>query len=720
MSKSKRETGARRKSAQRIGLDSPEFYVNRELSWLEFNDRVLREGLDRGLPLLERLKFLAIVSSNLDEFFQIRVAGLKQQEAAGARGRDISDLTASQQLRRISERVHQMVDEQTAGIRDVIGKLAKHGMCLLDASKLDAHQQAHAMNYFSSHVLPVLTPLAAGELDPFPVLPGLDLNVAALLNPKRGEASEPRVAIVPVSKSVGRFFKLRADEIYEFIRVEDLIARHVGLLFEGHDVIATAVFRITRDADVAVDDDDANDLLHEMDEKMRERRRRGVVRLEISANADQRLKEWLMKWAEVAYPDVYEIDGILDVKALMELTAVRGFSQLKIPPWKPQTPRDLLTAGDDLWRAVQQRDILLFHPYESFQAVIDLLNLASLDPDVLAIKQTLYRTSENSPIVDALARAAERGKEVTVLVELKARFDEARNVTWARRLEDAGCHVIYGIARLKTHAKILLILRQERGHGIRRYLHLSTGNYNEKTARLYSDIGLFTCNRDLTMDASAFCNLLTGFSDEIGWKKLTIAPTGLRQRFMELIEREIGVSTPGQPGLIMAKVNSLHDKEICQALYEASQKGVRVKLNVRGVCCLRPGIKGVSENIEVISIIDRYLEHARVFYFRNGGHEEVYLSSADWMGRNLDRRLEILFPILQPDLAQRLIGALNIYFADNQKAWRLKPDGLYERVKAKGDPIRAQEKLYNEAVEAATSPGRAPIQYRSLHGKAPK
>ncbi|NOZ21682.1 MAG: polyphosphate kinase 1 [Planctomycetes bacterium] len=720
MAKKRKKTRSKQKFPVEADLASPDLYINRELSWLEFNDRVLREGLNRGLPLLERLKFLSIVSSNLDEFFQIRVAGLRQQVSAGARTRDICGLRASEQLERISARVHRMVKRHTSGLREVIGELAKQGLCLLTMDELDGHQQAHAINYFTSHVLPVLTPLAAEELQPFPLLRGLELNVAVLLNPKMGETSKPKVAIVPVPKSLERFLKLRADEIQEIIRIEDLIAHHVGLLFEGHVVVASTVFRTTRDADVAVDDDDVSDLLEEMNEKVHERRRRAVVRLEISADADQRLKEWLMQWTQVDYRDVYEIDGMLDARALMDIATAPGFRHLKLPEWRPQEPQDLVGAGDDLWRIIQHRDILLCHPYESFDPVMDLLNLASVDPDVLAIKQTLYRTSENSPIIDALAHAAENGKEVTVLVELKARFDEARNVTWARRLEDAGCHVIYGIAGLKTHAKVLLILRQERGHGIRRYLHLSTGNYNDRTAKLYSDIGLLTCNRDLTADASAFCNLLTGYSEEIGWKKLAIAPTGLRQRFFDMIEREIGVSTLGQPGLIIAKINSLQDKGICQALYRASQKGVRVRLNVRGICCLRPDIQGVSENIEVISIVDRYLEHARVFYFRNGGHEEIYLSSADWMGRNLDRRLEILFPVVQPDLVERLLGMLETYFADNVKAWRLKSDGTYVRVKTKGKPVRAQEKLYNEAVAAASSPERAPVQYRSLRAKTAK
>ena len=437
-----------------------------------------------------------------------------------------------------------------------------------------------------------------------------------------------------------------------------------------------------------------------------------AARLEISGKPEPRLRRWLVEWLQVEDDEVYEIDGMLDTAALMELAIRPGFDTLKIPDWPPQPPRDLIGA-EDLWSALQDHDVLLIHPYESFRAVVHMAEAAAEDPAVLAIKQTLYRTSGDSPIVHALERAAQNGKQVTVLVELKARFDEERNINWARRLEDAGCHVIYGIAGYKTHAKALLVVRRE-AHGIRRYAHLSTGNYNDRTAKLYSDIGLETADRDLTTDVAAFFNLLTGCSEVTGWLKLSIAPTGLRRRFEELIEREIRTSTPEQPGLIMAKVNSLQDKEICKALYHASRSGVRVMLNVRGICCLRPGLKGVSERIEVRSVVDRFLEHARVFYFRNGGNDEVYLSSADWMGRNLDNRLELLFPVSDPALRRRLIGFLETFFADNVKARRLLADGTYERVKASGPPVRAQEKLYQDAVDAARAAERAPARFRPL------
>ena len=431
------------------------------------------------------------------------------------------------------------------------------------------------------------------------------------------------------------------------------------------------------------------------------RRRRAAVRLALSADPDPRIKSWLTEWLRLRAEDVYQIDGMLDATGLWEIVNLPGYEPLKSADWPPQPPRDLIGA-DDLWLTLQERDVILFHPYESFDPVVQLVQQAAEDPDVLAIKQTLYRTSGDSPIVRALEQAAENDKEVTVLVELKARFDEARNVAWARRLEDAGCHVVYGIAGFKTHAKALLVVRRESAR-IRRYVHLSTGNYNDKTARLYSDIGLMTCDRDIAADVAALFNMLTGYSEAVGWSKLTVEPGGLKRRFVDLIDREVQVSTPDRPGWIMAKVNSLEDPEICEALFRAGQAGVKVMLNVRGICCLRPGLEGVSENVEVCSIVDRFLEHARVFYFRNGGHEEVYMSSADWMHRNLDKRLEIIFPVTDPGLRRRLIESLEVYFADNVKAQRLLPDGTYERARRHGARVRAQEVLYTQAVEAARS-----------------
>jgi polyphosphate kinase len=697
-------------------LDAHELYINRELSWLEFNDRVLREGMSPDVPLLERLKFLAIVSSNLDEFFMIRVAGLKRAAASKTRKPDFSGLTPEQQLAAIRTRVERMLAEQAEAIRAVTEALAPEGICLLEPDAVTPEQRRFLKSYFATGILPALTPLGVEQLEPMPLLPGLKLYLAVLLQPRtegEGEEASPRVAVVPVPGALSRFVTTPAAKGICLARLEDVMAANMEMLF-GNDykILAQTVFHLTRDADVEVDEEDAAELLEAMQEAIVARRRRGVVRLLISAAPDPRLKSWLMSQLKLDASDVYEVDGMLDAGALMQVANRPGFESLKYADWPPQRPRDL-PPGGELWPVLQEQDVLLFHPYEAFDPVVQLVQQAAEDPGVLAIKQTLYRTSGDSPIVRALVRAAEAGKQVTVLVELKARFDEAKNVEWARQLEDAGCYVIYGIAGYKTHAKVLLIVRRE-AQRVRRYVHFSTGNYNDRTAKLYSDIGLLTTDGDLTADAAAFFNLLTGYSQAVGWKKLSIAPTGLRQRFLDLIEREIQASTADRPGLIMAKVNSLQDRRICKALYEASRAGVRVQLNVRGICCLRPGVPGVSENIDVVSIVDRYLEHARIFYFRNGGHEEVYLASADWMSRNLDRRLEILFPIQEPALKKRLLAILGTFFADNVKARRLLSDGSYQPATRVGAPVRAQEQFYAEAVEALQAEGQAVLEFRPL------
>jgi len=698
---------------------SPDLFINRELSWLEFNDRVLRQALAEDVPLLERLKFLAIVSSNLDEFFMIRVAGLKQQVAAGVKARDPAGLTAGEQLERISHRTHRMVREHSTAIAEVTRLLAENGLKLADMRELSERQRDYLASHFDLEILPVLTLLAVNELKPFPMLPGLGLNLALVLAAAEGGAEtgesddeEPRIVVIPIPRNLPRFITLPADKGVHLARLEQAVIRNIARLFPDGKVEAAAVFRLTRDADVAIKEDEAGDLLQAVEEAVRARRRREVVRLEISADPDPRLRDWLLRWCAVGEEDVYEVEGLLDAGDLMDIAGRPGFERLKNADWPAQPPRDLLDS-EDLWQTLQDRDVLLFHPYDSFEPVVALAELAADDPNVLAIKQTLYRTSGDSPIVAALARAAENGKQVTVLVELKARFDEARNANWARRLEDAGCHVIYGVAGLKTHGKLLLVIRRE-SHGIRRYLHLSTGNYNDRTAKLYSDIGMMTSDRDVASDASAFFNLLTGYSQEVGWSRFAISPTGMRQRFVELIEREVKASTLDQPGLIMAKVNSLQDPGICRALYAAARAGVCVRLNVRGICCLRPGVEGVSENIEVTSIVDRFLEHARVFYFRNGGHEEVYLSSADWMGRNLDRRLEVLFPVLDAALRKRLVFMFDTFFADNVKALRLAPNGTYSPVERKGPDVRAQEVFYRQALSIADSHGKTAVQFRPL------
>jgi polyphosphate kinase len=701
-------------------LKSPELYINRELSWLEFNDRVMQEGLAEELPLLERLKFLSIVSSNLDEFFMIRVAGLMQQRAAGVRRRDLAGLTPNQQLTAISQRAHRMVAAQVAGIRQVFEDLTKHGLRVLDPHEWTTEQQEYLRLHFSQEILPVLTPLAVQELDPPPLLPGLQLHVALLLVAEQSEDAAEKIAVVPVPTQASRFIRLPAEEGVHLVRLEEVVAANAGMLFPGCRTLATTLFRVTRDADVAIQDDDVSDLLNVVEEAVLARRRQRAVRLELSAGADARLKGWLQEHLCLGPEETYETEGMPVATALMQLANYHGLEHLRAPDWPPQPPRDLLGAAD-IWQTLQERDVLLIHPYESFDPVVQLIQQAADDPNVLAIKQTLYRTSGDSPIVQALERAGENGKEVTALVELKARFDESRNIHWARRLEDAGCHVVYGIVGLKTHAKALLIVRRE-SQRIRRYAHLSTGNYNDRTARLYSDVGVMTADRDITADLAAMFNLLTGYSEAVGWSKLTVEPGRLKQRFIDLIDREVQASSPDRPGLIMAKINSLQDADICRALMRASRGGVKVMLNIRGICCLRPGLPGFSENIEVRSIIDRYLEHSRIFYFRNGGHEELYLSSADWMHRNLERRVELLFPITDENNRRRLIAVLKVYFDDNVKARRLLSDGAYQKVPPEGPRLRAQEKLYREAVsatQAAQQAELAELRFRPLIPKEP-
>jgi polyphosphate kinase len=605
-----------------------------------------------------------------------------------------------------------MVGAQTAAIAEVLDLLTKHDFHLARREDWTPKQRQFVANYFARDLLPVLTPLAVEDLDPCPLLPGLQLFVALLVSTSRGASASQKLVVIPVPMPFPRFVSIPSARGVEVVALEEIILDNARALFGGHAITKEAVFRITRDADVAIQEDEAADLLSTVQDAVHARKRRGVVRLEISARPDSHIRKWLTEALELRRDEIYEIDGLLDAKALMQMADLPSVQGLKASEWAPQAPRDLLGA-DDLWSALQERDVMLFHPYEKFDPVVEMMEKAADDPGVLAIKQTLYRTSGQSPIVRALARAAENGKEVTVLVELKARFDEAKNVGWARQLEDAGCHVVYGIAGFKTHGKALLVIRREATR-IRRYVHLATGNYNDRTARLYSDMGLMTCEDELASDVAAFFNLLTGLSEAVEWQQLVIAPTDLRKKFLDLIEREIQVSTPDRPGLIMAKVNSLEDRGICKALYAASQAGVEIRLNVRGICCLKPGVKGLSERIQVRSIVDRYLEHARVFYFANGGHEEVYFSSADWMKRNLDRRLELLFPIRAPKIRRRVAGILKTYFKDNVKAWELRGEGRYQRVARKGRAVRAQEVFHEDAVAAVRSAEHANHQFRPL------
>lgn len=679
-------------AAENDTLNATDLYINRELSWLAFNQRVLEQGLRMSLPPLERLKFLAIFSTNLDEFFMIRVAGLMQQAAAGVVKADASGLTPEQQIEAIGQTAHPLVQRHTEAVNRLVAELREHGLSLLHRHEWTVEQRDYLRDFFEQEMLPVLTPLAVEELDPCPLLPGLQMHVAITVAGATGH----RLLVVPIPSMFIRFMTVPSREGTVLAAVEDIVADNAGLLCPNASVVSADVFRLTRDADVSIQEDEAGDLLETVEDAVLARRRRAVVRAEVNVGASQPLQDWLCATYDLEASDLYAIDGRLNGGSFWEIAGRSGYERLRLPDWPPQMPQDL-QGYDSLWEAASDRDVLLFHPYESFEPVVKLLKEASEDPDVLAIKQTLYRTSGDSPIIDALEQAAENGKEVTVLVELKARFDEARNVVWARRLEDAGCHVIYGVAGFKTHAKALLIVRRESGR-IRRYVHLATGNYNDKTARMYSDIGLVTCDSRVASDVATFFNLLTGFSESTVMETLSIAPLNLRRKLIELIEREIAASSPDRPGLIIAKTNSLEDKAMCQALYRASQAGVQVRLNVRGICCLRPGVKGVSDKIEVVSILDRFLEHARVYYFNNAGHPEVYLSSADLMGRNLDKRFETLFPVLEGRLKTRLAAILEMYFRDTAQSWRLGADGVYTAAKPGKKALSAQAAFYQQAV----------------------
>ena len=678
----------------------PELFLNRELSWLEFNGRVLEEARDPANPLLERLKFACIVASNLDEFFMVRVAALKNDLAEADTAPDVAGLTPAQQLQRISERAHAMVDELYGVlVGEILPPLAERGLKLVRPGDLDPQARASLAKYYREEVLPALTPLAIDASRPFPMLAALSLNLAVLLGPADGE-EEPRLAVVQVPARLPRLVRPPGVEGMVHLLLENVIWAELGSLFPGQEIRDVAAFRVARDAELDFDDEGGRDLMEVVEEELRNRRRSGVVRLEVEDGVTGPLLALLVSRLEVAAEDVYRVRGPVDIRPLLSLVDLPFLEDLRDPPLKPQPVVE--AAGSALFALLDERDVVLHHPYESFDPVVSFLASAADDPDVLAIKQTLYRTSGDSPVVRSLERAAENGKQVTVLVELLARFDEQSNIRWARRLEGSGCHVIYGIRGYKTHSKIALVVRRGR-QGIRRYVHLGTGNYNERTARLYTDFGLMTSDPEIGEDASAFFNALTGYSDPPRMRKLVMAPTHLRDRVLRLVNRERQRAEAGAPAEIRAKMNSLVDEEIIRALYDAARAGVRIRLAVRGICCLRPGLKGVSDSIDVVSVVDRFLEHSRIFQFKNGGDEEVYLSSADWMPRNLDRRIELLFPLESPEGRQKALLALDAILQDNVKARRPSPDGSYKRRRpARGEePYRSQVELHREAKRAA-------------------
>ncbi len=681
------------------GLKDPSLYSSRELSWLAFNDRVLEEAADSSVPLFERLKFASIVASNLDEFFMVRVAGLMRDVEEGETRPDLAGLTPAQQFPLVRDRAR----AQMQALRDLLEAsllpaMTENGVRLLPWADVPAAEQQRLASFFRDSILPVLTPLAIDTSRPFPLLASLSLNLALLLEPA-ADAADPRFAIVQVPPGLARLVRLGTDP-HAFVLLEDVIRAHLSQLFPGQAIREAACIRLTRDAELELDDEGGRSQIEIVEREVRRRRRSDVVRLEIEKDASADLAGALERQLDLDADDVYPMASPLDLRLLMSIVDLPGFDALRDPPLQQV---DALAGEDrDIFQILDERDVLLHHPYEAFDPVQALVAQAADDPNVLAIKQTLYRASSRSPLLSSLKRAAERGKQVTVLVELTARFDEERNILWARELEAAGAHVIYGVRGYKTHAKICLVVRREEG-GIRRYLHLGTGNYNERTARLYTDFGLMTSSHAFCSDASAVFNAITGYSDPPRLSKLVMAPTGLRRQFLKLIDRERRRAEGGLPAEITAKMNSLTDGEIIEALYAASRAGVRIRLNVRGICALRPGVADVSANIDVISIVDRFLEHARVYCFRNGGDEEVYLASADWMTRNLDQRIEVMFPVEAAALKQRVKAALDAMFRDNVKARRLSADGTYKRVRrAKGDaPFRVQQFLQEEALRAA-------------------
>jgi len=670
-------------------------YLNRELSWLEFNQRVLDEAADESVPLLERLFFLAITASNLDEFFMVRVGGLHLLSLSGSRKRDPSGRTPNQQLRRIVERAHTMVNDQYACYRDKIEPaLRERGIRRLTPEELSEEQAVHARRLFADEISAVVTPLAVREGNPFPLLAGLGLHLAVRLAPEPGSATS-RFAVIPVGAHIQRFITVPAETGYCFLSVEDLLAICVDRLFPGEEVLECVPFRITRNADLAVDDEFAADLLAQMESVLVARKESACVRLDIGASASDETIRFLRDALGIRARDVYAVDGPINLADFRTLAHMDGYDDLKYEPWRPQAA---IQADPDqsIFSLLTRRSILLCHPYDSFDPVLRLLEEAVADPDVLAIKQILYRTSRGSPVVAALKRAAAAGKYVTALVELKARFDEARNIEWARDLERSGVQVFYGVRGLKTHAKLLLIVRRE-PRGIVRYAHFGTGNYNETTAALYTDVSYLVSDEILCADASAFLNSITGYSQPPRYLKLAAAPVALRDTLLELIAAEAERKRHGQQARIVAKMNSLTDPELIDALYDASRAGVTVQLNVRGICCLRPGVKGLSENITVVSIVDRFLEHSRIFYFRHGGNEKVFLSSADWMPRNLDRRVELLVPVDDKAARKRLVQVLTAAFKDTVKARRMLPDGTYTREWPGRRKSRSQAELYRQA-----------------------
>lgn len=679
---------------------SPKYYFNRELSWLKFNQRVLLESIDSSNPLMERLRFIAIASSNLDEFFMIRVAGLRHQLMNGIVKYDAAHMDAKAQLKAIDESVQRLVSMQYTYLHNVLESLEEHGLFFTHPDALDVKSKVWLRHYFEEQIYPVVTPLAVDSGHPFPFLANHTMNAIVRIFQVREDGSKDhKIAILPIPSVLHRIIEVPTHNKKEhrFVYLEDVITYYATQFFQGYGIDECMIFRITRDADLEIDEEDATDLLSEVEASLRRRRRGDAVRLEVAGEGVADLLQIVLDSVELEPKDVYKIDGHLDCRMYFDFSNYPGYDSLRYAPFDPKTPSELIGCEEmSILDIIRDRDIFVHHPFESFAAVEQFIAQAAVDPNVLAIKQTLYRVSGDSPIIASLIKAADNGKQVTVLMEVKARFDEENNIIMARRLEKAGCHVIYGLKGLKTHSKITMVVRREED-GIRRYVHLATGNYNGKTARVYTDCGIFTCNDEYGDDASRFFNLISGYSDPPIWNKFIVAPLNLRERILELIDEEIACAKSGEPAYIIGKMNSLLDKEVIAKLYEASSHGVKIELIVRGICTLRPGIPGVSDHITVRSIVGRFLEHHRLFYFRNGGNEKIFLSSADWMPRNLNERVELMIPIEDKRHKQRVKGILDLYLEDTLKAHIMRADGSYRKIMDREGPISAQEELMEAA-----------------------
>lgn len=688
------------------GINEQWYYLNRELSWLQFNKRVLQEAVDDSNPLLEKLKFLAITSSNLDEFFMIRVAGLKHQTENNITRRDIASMTPAEQIESISETCQQLVARQYVYLKDILSMLQKEGLSFVKPEEMTGEQMKWLESYFEREIFPVVTPMAVDSSHPFPFLASKSLNIAMLLERNERDSLvdeendiDIKTAIVPVPSVLPRIIRLPDDgknsKMHYFIFLEDVLMHYAARLFIGYDLLEARAFRITRDADLYIDEEDAQDLLVEVERQLKKRQRGAAVRIEFEMGTSRFMRRFMTQEMNLAKEDMYEIDGPIDMTVFFGFCGMKGYDYLRYKEAHPHTPWSMIElkreGKTNIFDMIRGKDILIHLPYESFdESVVEFMSAAANDKNVLAIKQTLYRVSSSSPIVQALEKAVQNGKQVTVLMEVKARFDEANNILMARRLEKAGAHVIYGLVGLKTHSKCTLVVRREKD-GIRRYVHIATGNYNASTAKLYTDIGLLSCNDKLGVDASAFFNLLSGYSDPPIWDSFIVAPINLRERCLQLIDREIEFARNGEAAHMIAKMNSLLDKEIINKLYEASQAGVKIELIVRGICVLIPGIPGISDNITVRSIVGRFLEHSRIFWFRNGGREEIYIGSADWMPRNLNDRVELMIPISDDSLKQRIKEMILLQLADNQKAYLMQSNGTWVKNIAMEDRVCAQE-----------------------------